>query len=375
MQALVRHPRLRWAVPGAAVVALVGGVAVSQAASGAGGDAPPLTARDLLVALQQATPVPFSGEAQTTLDLGLPQIPSLGGSGGARLTSLISGTHDWRVWSDGADKARLALVDGAAESDIIHSGSDVWVWSSADRTATHIVVPASTGKTHPAPALPSQLAASLADPQQAAAFVLTALDPTTRVETTSTDSVAGRAAYGLVVTPRSTTTKVGSIHLSVDAQTKLPLAVSVTARGATKPAIDVAYTAITYAAPDPSVFAFTPPPGTKVTTKTLGGSEERGWFGGTPKASAPKTDATNPTPPRIVGTGWDTVAVVTLPTHALQSATTGPLAGGLDLLPRVNGSWGSGHLLDTALVSAVLTSDGRLAMGMVAPDALYAALG
>ncbi len=369
MQALARHPRLRWAVPGVAVAALVGGVAVSQSASGSGGDAPPLTAQQLLVALQQARPGAFSGEAQTTLDLGLPQLPSLGGSGGAKLTSLISGTHDWRVWYDGADKARLALVDGAAESDIIHSGSDVWVWSSADRSATHLILPTSTGTSHPSPALPPDLAATFADPQQAAAYVLKALDPTTAVQTTSTDTVAGRSAYGLVLTPRSATTKVGSIHLSVDAQTKLPLAVSVTARGATKPAIDVAYTTISYAAPAASVFTFTPPPGTSVTTKTLGGSQ-KGWVG-----SPPKTDGVNATPPKVVGTGWDSVAVVTLPKDAVANATTGPLAGALDLLPSVSGLWGSGHLLDAALVSAVLTSDGRLAIGAVAPDALYAALG
>lgn len=375
MPVLARHPRLRWVAPLAAVAALVGGVAVSSAASGAGG-APPVTAQELLVRLQQAKPAAFSGEVRSTLDLGLPQLPIPGGHGGANLSSVISGSHDWRVWSDGGDRVRLALVDGAAESDIVHSGRDVWMWSSADHTATHLLLPAPpAGTTHPAPALPSDLAATFADPQQAAAYVLKALDPTTGVATTSTDTVAGRAAYGLVLTPRSTTTKVGSIHLSVDAETSLPLAVSVTARGATTPAINVAFTALSYAAPPASVFTFTPPPGTTVTTKTLGG-EGKGWMGSKPTADAkPNAHAdAPPTPPTVVGSGWDSVAVVTLPSGAKDALTSGPAAALIGMLPSVSGAWGSGHLLDGALISVLLTDDGRVAVGSVAPDALYAAL-
>ena len=46
----------------------------------------------------------------------------------------------------------------------------------------------------------------------------------------------------------------------------------------------------------------------------------------------------------------------------------------VDRLPRVSGSWGSGRLLRGTLFSAVLTDDGRVAAGAVAPDALYSAL-
>ena len=46
----------------------------------------------------------------------------------------------------------------------------------------------------------------------------------------------------------------------------------------------------------------------------------------------------------------------------------------LNLLPKVSGTWGSGHLLSGTLFSAVLTDDGRVAIGAVAPAQLYAAL-
>ena len=58
------------------------------------------------------------------------------------------------------------------------------------------------------------------------------------------------------------------------------------------------------------------------------------------------------------------------------SSGAGPsgLEGMLGKLPAVSGSWGSGHLLRSALVSAVLTDDGRVAIGAVPPQMLYAAL-
>jgi hypothetical protein len=46
----------------------------------------------------------------------------------------------------------------------------------------------------------------------------------------------------------------------------------------------------------------------------------------------------------------------------------------LDSLPVVSGSWGKGHLLSTSLVNAVITDDGRVAVGSVVPEKLYQAL-
>ena len=43
-------------------------------------------------------------------------------------------------------------------------------------------------------------------------------------------------------------------------------------------------------------------------------------------------------------------------------------------LPQVSGEWGSGRLLAGTAFSAVLTDDGRLAVGSVTPEVLYAAL-
>jgi len=40
---------------------------------------------------------------------------------------------------------------------------------------------------------------------------------------------------------------------------------------------------------------------------------------------------------------------------------------------RVSGAWGSGRLLRTSLVSALITDNGRMFVGAVQPSVLYAA--
>jgi hypothetical protein len=76
----------------------------------------------------------------------------------------------------------------------------------------------------------------------------------------------------------------------------------------------------------------------------------------------------------VVGKGWSSVLVATLPADQQGPGQPSPLQGILDKLPRVSGSWGSGHLLSSALFSAVIGDDGRVAVGAVAPRLLYDAL-
>ena len=50
------------------------------------------------------------------------------------------------------------------------------------------------------------------------------------------------------------------------------------------------------------------------------------------------------------------------------------LAGLPRRLPKKDGQWGSGRLLAGTAFSAVLTDDGRIAVGAVRPEKLYEAL-
>jgi outer membrane lipoprotein-sorting protein len=364
MASLLRSRRARWAVPAVAAVALVGVAPLVHAVTAsAQGSLPPRTAAQLLVDVSHAKVQALSGTVVETTDLGLPALPTIAGRGGdaASFSSLVSGSHTMRVWYAGPDQQRLALLGQLGESDLVRNGTDLWAWSSQSNTATHWTVPAGEHGTSGTPVSPAGPAMT---PQQAADAALKAIDPTTQVTTDPTATVAGRPAYVLSLVPRDSRSLVGSVRIAIDGATHIPTRVQVFARGAAAPAFQVGFTSFSTATPDASVFGFTPPPGATVKHSTL------------PAKRAHRTDSSAPSgaSPTVVGKGWTTVLVASLPADHQASGQPSQLQGILDKLPTVSGSWGSGHLLRSALFSAVLTDDGRVAVGAVAPQQLYDAL-
>jgi outer membrane lipoprotein-sorting protein len=384
MSVMASRPVLRWAVPAGVLVAIVGGGVVTTAlTASAGASLPPRSAAQLLVDLQTAKLDGVSGTVVERADLGLPALPgSIGGDGSSQLNSLISGSHTLRVWYSGPDKARVALLGAVGESDIIQNGADTWLWSSADNTATHLK--AGDGKgTHPvAPKVtPSGLPSDLPKtPQELADRVLAAVDPTTSVSTDGSATVAGRPAYELVIAPKDTGSLVAQVRIAIDGTAHIPTRAEVFARSEpNRPAVEIAFTQVSFTRPDASVFAFTPPPGAKIDEGGKDAADSKGATGTEPaKPPAgvePKT--------AVIGKGWTSVLVVRLPQDA-PGTTPKPgdkgsadgaasLESFLKTLPEVHGSWGSGHLVESRLFTALLTDDGRVLVGAVAPDRLTAA--
>ncbi len=367
MSLFTDHPRARWAVP-ATALALIGGAAfVTSGTATADSGLPPRTAAELLVDLQQAQLHGLSGTVVQTANLGLPQLPGMTGTQGSNgagtsLSSVLSGTHTWRVWTAGPTQSRLALVGSAGESDVIRNGSDLWLWSSTDKSAAHYTLPAQGAKPTPA-GNPNDLPRT---PEEAAQAALAAVDPTTEVMTSGTATVAGRPAYELVLKPRDQASRVAQVRLAIDGEQHLPLRVQVYSTEIVEPAVEVGFTSVDFNTPDARQFEFTPPEGTTVTDKgTLPGHKPPAGTNPAPAAGAE---------PKVVGSGWTAVAVAALPDDAKASLNQQPGAQLLASVPRVSGSWGSGRLVDGTLFSAVLTDDGRVAVGAVAPEQLYAAL-
>ncbi|EWT01250.1 hypothetical protein N865_05570 [Intrasporangium oryzae NRRL B-24470] len=404
MTYFAQHPRARWIAPTAAV-AVIGATSflVTRTATADAG-LPPRTAAQLLADVQKASLESLSGTVVQTADLGLPQIPGLSGSSGgpggasSSLTSLLAGSHTLRVWFAGPTQQRVAVIGNLGESDIIRNGTDLWLWSSHDKTAEHHVLgsgpkrdaahadrPAGlpTGiPTGLASGMPSQLPTT---PDQAAQQALAVLGTTTTVSTSGTAVVAGRQAYELVLAPKGTTTsRIAQIRIAIDAEKHIPLRVQVYSTKISNPAFEVGFTAVDFSKPDARQFAFNPPPGTTVTQsgslKPGGAATNR-----LPSQSGTPATGTKPAAPKIVGTGWSTVAVTTLPAATDSAGATGAtgaagtslqkqLNGILRSIPTVSGSWGRGHLLDGTLFSVALTDDGRVAVGAVAPEQLFTAL-
>ena len=342
---------LRWAVP-AVAVGLVAGVAVLPSALAA--DTPdelaPRTAQQLLVDLAEQRATALSGTVVQTSRLGLPELPDTGGATGP--LSLATGSHTLRVWADGPERLRVALLGTLDEYDVVRSGRDVWTYSSSQDEAVHRVLPEKE------PGAPEPVVSGApSTPAEAADSVLAAIDPTTAVAVDDAVTVAGRTARQLVLTPQDDQTLVGSVRLAVDAETSAPLRVQVFATAdATLPALEVGFTDVTFDAPDPAVFAFTPPPGaTVVEPETTRLPDERP--GERPDAAGAG--------PVVLGSGWSSVLV--LDVSGAEAVQDQPL---LDQLTR---RVPEGRLLTSALVSVLLTDDGRLLVGAVAPAVLQAA--
>jgi hypothetical protein len=154
----------------------------------------------------------------------------------------------------------------------------------------------------------------------------------------------------------------------VDAQERVPLRLTVLGIGSTDPALQVGFTDLEFGPQDPALFTFTPPPGATVEDRPHGDATRPPDGSALPTPTTP-SDGSAPT---VVGDGWDTVLVSSLP-----AGGTGLAEGGFDpsvLGTPVSGAWGSGTLISTAVAGAILTDDGRVAVGAVPEQVLAEAL-
>jgi hypothetical protein len=228
-------------------------------------DLPPIGGDELLASTLAALVRPFtiSGDVKTRFDLGIPQIPSSvsGGTGGGIMgaLALVTGDQRYKVWSS-PDGVRLAHLLASAEEDLVVSASDAWFWDSTDMSAVHLGVPGmKLWETDP-----STASVRDADLLTFARHALEALAPYADVSVDAAAFVASRPAYVLALTPTSTLTLVGRMDVAIDAETRLPLRLRVFPRGSDAAAVEAGFTTVSLDPIDPSMFSFTPPPGTTV---------------------------------------------------------------------------------------------------------------
>jgi hypothetical protein len=363
--------KTRWTLTAATATAVVGGTLLVPAVANADPELPPTTAEELLTDLAAAEERSFSGTVVQTTDLGLPELPQASGTSG-ELSTLLAGSTTLRLWADGPERGRVAVLGALAETDVVRNGDDLYLWRSDERTALHATLPEEGQEDAGAEA-----AAGATTPGEAAQSALAALDPTTEVTLDGTTTVAGRDAYELVLTPRAQESLVGQVRLAVDAETSYPLRAQVIARGAGEPAFETGFTSISFTAPDEEVFAFEPPPGTTVE------EVDPEAFAGTGghQDGAPEGAAHDGQQPTVVGEGWASVVVLRDAAGALDPAAAGGQGGGdeggaeigsaiLAGFQPVQGDFGSGRVLSTSLVSVLALDDGRVLMGAVAPEVL-----
>jgi outer membrane lipoprotein-sorting protein len=348
----------RWSIPALAAAAVAAVVTAPHASAASAHPAlPARTPAQLIAAVEQARVDALSGTVRTIANLGLPQLPDSIGNAGSGLQALLTGTNTLRVWVDGPEHQRLALLGSLAETDVIHSGTDLWTYSSRTNTVTHRTLPAQRSRAAGERASASPDAATPEQqltPQAQADKALTAIDPTTSVTVDRTARVAGRPAYQLVLTPRTTATLVSSVRIAIDAATSVPLRVQVFAAGSPSPAFETGFVSIDFARPAASIFRFTAPRGA-IAPAAPGNLPGPG--------NPPVTDhADHPT---ALGHGWTTI--LELPSGSLGSPGPGRPSA---LLDRAATPGPQGRLVTTRLLTVLVTPDGRVFVGAVPAAAL-----
>lgn len=390
----------RW-LPAAVVgVVIAGGVGLAAQADSA--DLSEKSPEDVLTMVAEHSVEAFSGEFQTSTELGLPDLSGLdgafghgnrggmpapdlaedaapeqtqgagdenagqrGGSGVGEVLELLTGEHTARVYVDG-QQGRIQVLDDLAERNVIRTEDEVWFYDSRENAATHLALPAPGDEvcrpgqgphgswfdhggqpSGPGPA---------PTPDEVAADVLQALETDTDVTVGADERVAGRSAYTLVLAPGSEHSLVEQVALAVDAETGFPLGVTVHARGQDEPAVQAQYSAITFETPDATLLDFTPPAGASVEEVELPPCPEGAETGAPEK----------PDDHEVIGQGWD--AVLVLPMDE---------SGALDdpLVRELTQDTGAGRLLSTPLLSVLVTDDGQALIGAVTPEYLQSLAG
>ncbi|UVS77072.1 outer membrane lipoprotein carrier protein LolA [Actinokineospora sp. UTMC 2448] len=329
------------------------GLVLLATPAGAGETPPalPETTPEALVQSVLDADVPaLAGTVELTNDLGLP-IPGVPSSDG----------HMARVFTDGDGRFRLALEgERSGERTIVGDGATTWVWDSKDRSVLRF-----EGMEHGV--TPQD---GLADPATASRELVELMRKDSTITIDGTARVADRPVYQLVLTPKPTErTLLREVRVSVDEATRLPLRLEVLANGQAEPALSVGFSDFDTGAQDPALFRFTPPAGATVTDGAQGSKHVEG------NALLEDLDL------EVVGEGWDTVLVGKVPTQIMSTPVpsengdeTDPMALLSQFGSEVTGEFGTGYAITTKVGTALVTTDGRVALGAVPQQVLAEAL-
>lgn len=396
----LRRGGVRALAPISVVAIVATGAALAPQFASAAPSLPPISAQNLLVKVAESNVTAFSGTVSLSTDLGLPALPDL--SRGANPLSMLSGTHVLQVAANGPGKERIALLDTMSEYDLVRNGDQIWIYDSQQNSVEHgTATPGDHAKAGDQAQLKAkaqakaqekarELAQAPLTPQRAAQQLLAAMSTSTKVTVDGTKSVAGRAAYTLVLTPTQKGSLIGKVTIAVDYQNGAPLQVAVYPVGSGNPAFEVGFSSVSFSAPSDAQFNFTPPKGASVQELNGAGAQDKGSNqapGMLRGMSGASLD------PQVIGSDWVTVVELHgIDLNSLANAASssdggqgkhndtglfnGDISSYLDALigagKQVSGAFGSGKLYTTDFLSMLITNDGRLFVGSVTPSVLEA---
>ncbi len=346
-------------------------------------DLPDLSPEQLMVMMQDAQPIEFTGVVLKTTNLGLPAlelssmlseeevermrektpeefadfVPEVAASQElAKAMELITGEHRVRIFV-GETGMRAQILDRMSQRDLIVNQEAVWTYDSREQVATYASIDQSKVEDNKLIAIrqmewyAAEIGIDLTNPQAVADYVMSQIGDSSEVTVGVDHYKAGRTAYELIVKPNSSVSLVDSVVLSIDSETAVPLAATVYSVEQTEPAIQVGFESISFADQDENLFTFTAPAGTEVTNL----DEMQ-----VPEYEAPEKQPIEGEKPQMVGEDWDSVVVMPagdvsvlaeIQDNQLLSSLLKPVSGGV--------------AFETPLVKVLITNDGRIFAGAV----------
>lgn len=371
----------RW-IPALVAPAVVGAVSAFPMQASAV-DLPDLSPTELMVMMQGAKPVEFTGVVLKTTNLGLPAlelssmlseeevermrektpeefadfVPEVVASEGlAQAMELITGEHRVRIFV-GETGMRAQILDRMSQRDLIVNQEAVWTYDSREQVATYASIDQSMVEQGKISAMQqmekyaAEIGIDITNPQAVADYVMSQIGDSSEVTVGVDHYKAGRTAYELIVKPNSSVSLVDSVVLSIDSETAVPLAATVYSVEQTEPAIQVGFESISFADQDENLFTFTAPAGTEVTNL----DEMQ-----VPEYEAPEKEPIEGEKPQVVGEDWESVVVMPagdasvlaeIQDNQLLTSLLKPVAGGV--------------AFETPLVKVLITNDGRIFAGAV----------
>ena len=225
---------------------------------------------------------------------------------------------------------------------------------------------------------PAEFSFDVTSPAAVAEYFLSEADATTNFAVDEDAKIAGRDAYQLVMTPKSEGSLVESVKFGIDAQTGLPLAVTVHAVGQSDPAFEIAFETISFDVPAADLFEFTVPEGAIVEKIDTSELENQVLKMASQKDLDLASSVLTPQDEKLVKAeverlkreGWSAVAAIRadeIPSDFLAQLRSNRLYE--ELTRKVKG----GRIFTTALFNILFADDGAIYAGSVTAEKLIEA--
>lgn len=210
-----------------------------------------LTAGALRARILASARVPYQGYAESSVDLGLPQLPDLGD-----VSTLLDGITDQYAWYRSAGQWRADVLTQAGETDTYQTSQGIYLWDYSRDVLTQVLGQQPVRLPRAADLLPPALARRL----------LGLASPADHISRLPAQRVAGVNAAGLRLVPAEPATTVGAVDIWADPASGLPVEVALVGRGSRQPILVARFLDLSQR--PPPVATVTPNPAPAVGTAT-----------------------------------------------------------------------------------------------------------